>query len=90
VRARRLLALWRDPRFLVDEHINSDFVMGSERLVPGIDVASVQNVGRRTADHPTILEQAASQGRVLITRDVKTIPSHAFERVSAMTHLPPR
>jgi predicted nuclease of predicted toxin-antitoxin system len=90
VRARRLLALGRDPRFLVDEHINSDFVMGSERLVPGIDVASVQNVGRRTADHPTILEQAASQGRVLITRDVKTIPSHAFERVSAMTHLPPR
>lgn len=90
MRARRLLALSRDPRFLVDEHINSALVMGSERLVPDIDVASVQNVGRRTADHPTILEQAASQGRVLITRDVKTIPSHAFERVSAMTHLPLR
>jgi predicted nuclease of predicted toxin-antitoxin system len=85
-----LLALNRDPRFLVDERINSALVMGSERLVPDIDVVSVQNVGRRTADQPTILEQAASQGRVLITRDVKTIPSHVFERVSAMTHLPLR
>lgn len=39
--------------------------------------------GLRTLDDPAILEWAADEGRVLISRDVKTIPAFAHERIAA-------
>lgn len=43
----------------------------------------MQEVGPRTLDDPTILQWAAEEGRVLISRDIKTIPTFANERMAA-------
>jgi hypothetical protein len=70
-------------RFLADENIDPDLVLGLQRRVGDIDIVRVQDVGLRTADDPTILKWAAAEGRVLVTKDIKTIPPYAFERISA-------
>lgn len=76
------------PRFLADEHIDPVLVLGLRRRVVDVDIVRVQDVGLRTADDPTILEWAAAEGRILVTRDIKTIPTFAFERVSARKPMP--
>jgi predicted nuclease of predicted toxin-antitoxin system len=64
-------------RFLADENIDPDLVLGLKRRVDGIDIVRVQEVGLRSVDDPTVLQWAADEGRVLISRDIKTIPSFA-------------
>lgn len=76
------------PRFLADENIDPDLVLGLQRRVDGIDIVRVQDVGLRTLDDPTILQWAADEGRVLISRDIKTIPTFAHERVAAGLEMP--
>lgn len=64
----------RESSFLADENVDPDLVLGLKRRVEGIDIVRVQEVGLRTLDDLAILEWAAVEGRVLISRDVKTIP----------------
>jgi hypothetical protein len=40
------------PRFLADENIDADLVLGLQRRVEGIDIVRVQDVGLRTMDDP--------------------------------------
>ena len=47
------------------------------------DLPSVQDVGLRTLDDPAILQWAPDDGRVLISRDIKTVPTFAHARVVA-------
>ncbi len=75
------------PRFLADENIDPDLVLGLQRRVDGIDIVRVQEVGLRALDDPTILQWAADEGRVLITRDIKT-PGFAGERLDAGLPMP--
>jgi predicted nuclease of predicted toxin-antitoxin system len=70
------------PRFLADENIDLDLVLGLQRRVESIDIVRVQDVGLRSMDDPTILQWAAENARVLISRDIKTIPSFAAERIA--------
>lgn len=71
------------PRFLADENVDSDLVLGLKRRMDGIDIVRVQEVGLRTLDDPTVLRWEADAGRILISRDIKTIPTFAHERVIA-------
>jgi len=70
------------PRFLADENIDQDLILGLKRRIDGIDIVRVQDVGLRTLDDPTVLQWAADEGRALISRDIKTIPNFAHERVA--------
>jgi predicted nuclease of predicted toxin-antitoxin system len=65
------------PRFLADENIDPDLVLGLRRRVEGIDILRVQDVGLRTVDDAEILQWAADEGRILISHDLKTIPGFA-------------
>jgi predicted nuclease of predicted toxin-antitoxin system len=47
------------PRFLADENIDPDLVLGLRRRVENIDIVRVQDVGLRTVDDPEILQRAA-------------------------------
>lgn len=76
------------PRLLADENIDSGLVLGLKRRIGGIDIVRVQDVGLRTLDDPTILQWAAGEGRVLISRDIKTIPTYAHDRVAAGLVMP--
>ena len=70
-------------RLASDADVHGDVVRGIRRRAPGLDLVRVQDVGLRTANDAVILEWAASQGRVLITRDRKTLVGKAYERVKA-------
>lgn len=75
-------------RFLADENIDPDLVLGLQRRVDGLDIVRVQEVGLRTVDDPTILQWAADHGRVLLTHDLKTIPGFAHDRIAADLAMP--
>lgn len=68
-------------RLLTDENFNGSILRGLIRLLPGLDVVRIQDVGLMHADDPTILEWAANEGRILLTHDVATITIYAYERI---------
>ncbi|MDT0202497.1 DUF5615 family PIN-like protein [Nocardioides sp. AE5] len=76
------------PRFLADENIDPDLVLGLGRAHADIDVVRVQDVDLRTEDDPTILEWAASEGRILLTHDISTVPDFAYARVTRGLPMP--
>ncbi len=69
-------------RLLSDENFNGDVVRGLLRRHPDIDLVRVQDVGLTQTPDPDILEWAATQGRVLLSHDVSTVPPAAYQRVS--------
>lgn len=71
-----------------DENIDPDLVLGLRRRLPDVDIVRVQEVGLRTLDDPTILQWAAEHGRILVSRDIKTIPGFANERILAGRAMP--
>ncbi len=68
-------------RLLADENFDENIVRGLLRRLPQVDVVRVQSVGLKGADDPTVLEWAATEGRVLVTHDVRTVTRYAWERV---------
>jgi hypothetical protein len=69
--------------FAVDENFNMQIVNGVLRRLPEADILRVQDAGLEGASHPTVLEWAASEGRVLLTHDVNTLTAFAYERIAA-------
>lgn len=69
------------PRFLADENIDPDLVLGLRRKTDGIDIVRVQEVGLRTYGDAAILQWSANEGRILVTHDLRTIPGFAGERM---------
>ena len=67
--------------FVADENLKRSIVRGLLRRNPDLDIVRVQDVGLRTADDPSILEWAAQERRIVLTHDVKTMTSFAYERV---------
>ena len=64
-----------------DENFNNDVVRGVRRRDPAVDILRVQDAGLAQADDETILEWAATAGRVLLTHDVSTMTRYAYDRV---------
>ena len=64
-----------------DENFNGDIVRGLLRRHPELELVRVQDVGLMQTPDPEILEWAASQGRVLLSHDVSTVPPAAYQRV---------
>ena len=75
-------------RLLADENCNGSIVRGLARRQPEMDVVRVQDVGLSGADDRTVLAWAASEGRVLLTHDQKTMPKYAYERTVAGLSMP--
>ncbi len=75
-------------RLLSDENFNGEIVRGLFRANPTIDLVRVQDVGLLAADDPAILASAAETGRVLLTQDLATMPSFAYDRMSAGQPMP--
>ena len=70
-------------RFVADENFNNVIVRGLRRRCPTLDLVRVQDIGLAGAADPAILSWAASQGRIVLTHDVRTMSAHAFERLLA-------
>ena len=70
-------------RFLADENLDQNIVLGIMRRVPEIDFELPQwliPVGMRDPDG---LALAASLGRVLVAHDVRTMPRHFGEFIAS-------
>lgn len=74
--------------FAVDENFNMQIVNGVLRRLPNADILRVQNAGLEGVNDPTVLEWAASEGRVLLTHDVNTLTAFAYERIAAGLPMP--
>jgi Domain of unknown function (DUF5615) len=68
-------------RFLADENFNNDILNGALRRLPELDVVRVQDIGLVEEPDPVLLAWAAQEGRILLTHDVRTMPSHAYARL---------
>jgi len=75
-------------RLLSDENFNGDIVRALLRLHSDLDCVRVQDVGLMTTPDELILAWAASEGRILLTQNVSTIPPAAFERVANSMPMP--
>ena len=70
-------------RFLADQNFDGDIIRGLLRSLPDLDVLSAHQAGLSEASDPELLEWAASQERVILTHDRRTMPDHASDRIRA-------
>jgi hypothetical protein len=75
-------------RLICDEHVHGGVIRGLRRRVPGLDIVRVQDVGLGGTPDAQILEWAAAESRIIITRDVNTMIGSAWDRVKAGEPMP--
>jgi predicted nuclease of predicted toxin-antitoxin system len=75
-------------RLVSDADFNGRVLRALRRSDPSLDVVRVQDVGLRTAPDPDVLEWAATEGRVVLTRDQGTMVGFAYARVGAGLPMP--
>jgi len=75
-------------RFLADENFNGTIVRGVRRGSPELDILTVHEAALTGTPDPELLGWAASQGRLLLTHDVKTMPRFINDRVEAGLPMP--
>jgi hypothetical protein len=63
-------------RFLADADLNKAIVRGVLRREPSLDFLTAHAAGLRRMTDPEVLALAAEQRRVLVSRDVGTMPAH--------------
>jgi hypothetical protein len=69
-------------RFLADANLDHDIVAGVLRREPEIDFEDAAGTLPEKLGDPEVLAVAASLGRVLVTYDVHTMPTHFTEFVT--------
>ena len=75
-------------RFLADENFNNQIVRGVLRQSSDIDIVRVQDVTLSGADDPTVLAWAAQAGRIVLTHDVATMTTFAYQRLQSGLSMP--
>jgi hypothetical protein len=67
--------------YAVDEDFNHEIVRGLELKAPTLDILMIQDVDLLAVDDREVLAWAAQEGRLLLTHDVRTMPTYAAERL---------
>jgi hypothetical protein len=75
-------------RFLADENFNNQIVPGVLRQKPDINIVRVQDVDLSGADEPAVLAWAAQEVRIVLTDDVATMITFAYQRIQAGLSMP--
>jgi hypothetical protein len=75
-------------RFLADENFNNRILDGLRRFVPDVDILRVQDTEIYQAPDTIVLEWAAKENRIILTRDVHTMIGYAYERVATGLPMP--
>ena len=75
-------------KFLTDEDVPRSLSRQLRLHLPDIDLVRAVDVGLGQTPDPVILQWAADNGRVLITRDEETMTKFAIERVRNGLPLP--
>jgi hypothetical protein len=76
------------PRFLADHDLNEHIVTGVLRQEPAVDFVRVRDLGMSMRPDGEILAHAASEGLLVVSHDVNTMPAAAFTRLAAGESFP--
>ena len=71
------------PRFLADHDVDEQIVTGVLRREPALDFVRARDVGMSEHPDAEVLAYAADNGFIVVSHDVNTMPSAAYERMSA-------
>ena len=72
-------------RFQADADLNQVILLATIRRVPAIDFQTAMTAGLPGIADPNVLARAATDGRVLVTHDRKTMPRHFSEFIARET-----
>ncbi|MEZ4943682.1 MAG: DUF5615 family PIN-like protein [Saprospiraceae bacterium] len=75
-------------RFLADENFNNHIVRGLLLQKPELDLMRVQDVGLSGKSDEAVLAWALAENRILLTHDVKTLPSLALQQLASGQNIP--
>src|SRR3954452_9698986 len=73
-------------RFQADADLDERVLHGLRRAMPEIDFRTATAAGLEGLPDPEVLRVAADTGRVLVSQDRRTMPSHFRRFVSATTN----
>ncbi len=62
--------------FQADADLNEEIVAGVMRREPAIDFQTAEDAALRGLSDPDVLARAASENRILVTHDRRTMPGH--------------
>lgn len=68
-------------KFAADENFDGRILDGLLERLPDIDIVRVQDTEMVQAPDPDLLEWLASQDRILLTHDIRTMRDFAYARV---------
>lgn len=75
-------------KYLIDADLPRALFRGLKRRDPALDVLRVQHVGLTTATDAEILSFAATDDRIVVSRDKATMSCRAAERVTRGDRMP--
>lgn len=75
-------------RFLGDANFNHLIVRGLIRQQPLIDFENGESAQLRGLSDPDVLALAATKGRVLVSHDYRTMPTHFAQYITSGHHTP--
>lgn len=70
-------------RILTDQDVDHDIIRGLIRRIPQLDAVTAFDIGMSQATDPQLLIRAEQEGRILITHDRKSMPTHAADLMKA-------
>lgn len=75
-------------RIAADENFSAAILEGLIRRLPMLDVLTVQQAELQGATDSQVLEWAASENRILLTHDWRTMPYYAMSRIERGDSMP--
>lgn len=75
-------------RLLSDENFHGPITQGLLRRRRDLDLVRVKDTGLSGVPDPDVLAWAASERRIVLTHDVRTMPPHAYHRVASGLPMP--
>ncbi len=75
-------------KFLTDEDYNNIILRGILRRLRGLDVVRVQDVGLMNVHDSLVLAWAAQEKRIVLTHDVTTLLTEAYQRIAEGLPMP--
>lgn len=65
-------------KLLLDQDFDHDIIRGLRQRIPELNYTTALALGLSEAEDPQLLLRAAVEGRILVTHDESSMPSHYF------------
>jgi predicted nuclease of predicted toxin-antitoxin system len=75
-------------RFAADENFDGRILKGLLERLPELDIVRVQDTDIYQAPDPKLLDWLASEGRILLTHDLRTMPDFVYKRLNVGKPVP--